>query len=766
MLLGNADRVAAASASALSLPALLAALAPSATDVGAATWMRPATALGVLATSAALVLAGLQLRGRKLSATMQGARSLLASVPIAIAIERALGSSAEATSTWGRLPILAALALALLGLALLIDAWRRRSATTESASLVSGSSAARASRLGPRVLFHGACLIVLGQSWFSLVSLAVAWSSAPELDHSSHVLPAAVAALGVLALGCSSLRPDEGLFALLGDRGPAGKTTRWLLPLGAGLPLLLGWGMVWGYQVGVLDLPLGFALFSTSLSLGLIALRWLGSRDQHAFEVERGAAAARLQDAARAAERDRRRFQAIFDAMFQAIFVLSPDGKLLEANRTALGLWGSKGFIGQPLWLAPEWQGEPAAQLERAVSRAANGHFVRYTSVFDGHPEHSKSFDFSILPITDSSGSAQLLILEARDISEIEMARKALLESEDRFARSIQYSAIGFALVDLQGRWLRVNPMLCEILGRSEPELLAVTFQDITHPSDLQTDLELMQGLLAGESSHYHMEKRYLQKDGSPVWCLLSVSLVRSVDGDPRYFVSQVQDISQRKAAEAETQQSLREKEMLLREIHHRVKNNLQIVSSILRLARTKLTEPAHQELFDECQGRIRSMGLIHEQLYRAEALGRIDFAEHLRQLCQLARQMWGSASKVELALELEMVWLDLDTAVPLGLIANEVISNAFKHAFPGGRAGKVSIALQTHADLLSLTIRDNGVGLGKSFDLGRSNSLGMRIVTSLARQIRGEFELGGEGGVEFRLRVGANEPALERGAA
>jgi PAS domain S-box-containing protein len=321
-------------------------------------------------------------------------------------------------------------------------------------------------------------------------------------------------------------------------------------------------------------------------------------------------------------------------------------------------------------------------------------------------------------------------------------------------------------LVDLQGRWLRVNPMLCEILGRTEQELLSVTFQDITHVADLQTDLDLMRDLLAGESSHYHMEKRYLLKDGSPIWCLLSVSLVRSGDGAPRYFVSQVQDISLRKAAELEIQQSLREKEVLLREIHHRVKNNLQIVSSILRLARANLTEPVHKELFDECQGRVRSMALIHEQLYRAEALGRIDFAEHLRQLCQLARQMWGSGSKVELALDLQVVWLELDTAVPLGLIANEVISNAFKHAFPAGRPGKVTIALDYEGAVLSLSIRDNGVGLARNFDAARSSSLGMRIVSNLVRQIRGEFELGGDGGVEFRLRMGSSEPALERGAA
>src|SRR5690606_25480688 len=186
---------------------------------------------------------------------------------------------------------------------------------------------------------------------------------------------------------------------------------------------------------------------------------------------------------------------------------------------------------------------------------------------------------------------------------------------------AMEYAAIGIALVSLDGRFLKVNRAFCEIVGYSEPELCELSFQDITHPDDLEADLAQAEALLAGRISHYHMEKRYFHKSGRVVSILLSGSIVRSAGGEPRVFVAEVQDITARKADEARLRASVAEKEVLLREIHHRVKNNLQVISSMLRLQAARAGSKELGAMFEDAQARISAMALIHDRLYQSQNL-------------------------------------------------------------------------------------------------------------------------------------------------
>jgi PAS domain S-box-containing protein len=146
-----------------------------------------------------------------------------------------------------------------------------------------------------------------------------------------------------------------------------------------------------------------------------------------------------------------------------------------------------------------------------------------------------------------------------RDNAELRRVQEELRQSKERFQGAFDYAAIGMALVATDGRWLQVNRSVCDITGYSQPELLATTFQAITHPEDLDADLEYVRQMLAGEIRHYHMEKRYFHKRGHIVWILLSVSLVHDAQGDPLYFISQIQDITRRKEAEKEKESLIRQ---------------------------------------------------------------------------------------------------------------------------------------------------------------------------------------------------------------
>jgi len=199
---------------------------------------------------------------------------------------------------------------------------------------------------------------------------------------------------------------------------------------------------------------------------------------------------------------------------------------------------------------------------------------------------------------------------------------------------------------------------------------------------------------------------------------------------------------------------SLREKELLLKELHHRVKNNLQVISSLLNLQARELRDPETVRLFQESQGRVRSMALIHEQLYRSEDLARIDFAAYVEQLIAHLRHGVGSSGgRVDFRLDVEPVPLSLDLAIPCGMIVNELVSNALEHAFPDGRTGEIGVEFSRDEAGFRLTIADDGVGMSAEWADGQGTSLGMKVVQALAKQLHGEFDVRQDGGTTFVLR-------------
>lgn len=199
---------------------------------------------------------------------------------------------------------------------------------------------------------------------------------------------------------------------------------------------------------------------------------------------------------------------------------------------------------------------------------------------------------------------------------------------------------------------------------------------------------------------------------------------------------------------------SLQQRETLLREIHHRVKNNMQVMSSLLSLQARAAMHPETRRVLEDNQNRIQSMALLHEILYQSEDLALVDFPKYvLRTVDYLFRSAGVDARQIRLHTELDQLALELDDALPFGLLISEVVSNSLKHAFPEGRAGEVSVLLHQQSDTtISLILSDDGIGLPRELDWTTSRSLGLRLVRALAQQLRGTLEIRSQRGTEVRL--------------
>ncbi|VTR92980.1 pas domain-containing protein : PAS domain S-box OS=Methanobacterium sp. Maddingley MBC34 GN=B655_1763 PE=4 SV=1: MASE1: PAS_3: PAS_4: PAS_8: PAS_4: PAS_4: PAS_9: HisKA_2: HATPase_c [Gemmata massiliana] len=361
-------------------------------------------------------------------------------------------------------------------------------------------------------------------------------------------------------------------------------------------------------------------------------------------------------------------------------------------------------------------------------------------------------------PWRKARGEIGGLVFYTQVITDRIRAADALRESEERFRSAFDSAPIGVALVSPDGRWLKVNQSVCALVGYSEAELLTIDFQTITHPDDLGADLALVEQVLRGELPSYQMEKRYFHKTGHVIDVLLSVSLVRDARGQPLYFISQIQDITERKRAEVRLLASVHEKEVMLKEIHHRVKNNLQIISTLLDLQSDGITDPAALAAFRESRGRVRSMALIHERLYRSENLASVEFGTYVRNLAEdLFRAYRADDEAIRLAVSVSVPPVPLDIAIPCGLLVNELISNCLKYAFADREGGMIAVSLApeepgTHL----LTVADDGVGLPPGFDFRHTTSFGLQLVNTLVEQLGGDIALDGTSGTRFTIRFPA----------
>jgi two-component sensor histidine kinase len=226
-------------------------------------------------------------------------------------------------------------------------------------------------------------------------------------------------------------------------------------------------------------------------------------------------------------------------------------------------------------------------------------------------------------------------------------------------------------------------------------------------------------------------------------------------EGKPLRSVGIVQDITDRKQAEEKIRRSLEEKEVLLREIHHRVKNNMQIVSSLLMLQSRNIEDKKYKDMFIDSQNRINSMALIHEKLYQSESIAQINFKEYISDIVSNIFESYSIKRNIKIDINVENIPIKIDYAVPCGLIINELVTNSLKYAFPDDRQGNIKISVKKEDNnMIRLSISDDGIGIPKDMDIRNTKSLGLHLVTALAEaQLHGQIILNREKGTEFQIR-------------
>ena len=365
----------------------------------------------------------------------------------------------------------------------------------------------------------------------------------------------------------------------------------------------------------------------------------------------------------------------------------------------------------------------------------------------------------------DEKGNISEFQSVGRDITERKTAEEKLKESEDKYRQLVEQSLQGIVVIQ-DFRIVYANTAFCNISGYSADELGALKRQQVQaliHPDDQTFVWSRFKARLAGKKVEPRYEYRGLRKDGSIIWLEMRAARIE-FQGRPA-IQGAVNDISERKKILDQLKLSLKEKEALLREIHHRVKNNLQIVSSLLNLQTRCIDNEDYQRFFRESQNRIKSMVLVHEKLYQTADLANIKPSDYLSSLLQQLFNAYNiSPGSIILKGNIADFPMIIDIAIPCGLLVNELVSNSLKHAFPGliGYSAEdikktfkerpeiaIDLALDEKGNV-KLIISDNGVGFPDNLDFQKTESLGLQLVCALVKQLDGSIKMEKTQGTRF----------------
>jgi len=343
-------------------------------------------------------------------------------------------------------------------------------------------------------------------------------------------------------------------------------------------------------------------------------------------------------------------------------------------------------------------------------------------------------------PLFSKDGQVCQVLGVSTDITEQKLAKELLQRSEEQLQLALNAAHMGNWDWNIQTGKFTWSNNLKQLYGLPpNAEDTYETFLASVHPEDRDYINQANQRAFE-KGEDCHLKFRVIWSDGSIHWIESKGQIFFDEIGQPIRMTGIDLDITQRKQAEAQIKESLREKEVLLQEIHHRVKNNLQVISSLLDLQSLHIKEPKMLEMFRDSCNRVKSMALVHENLYQSKNYAKVNFREYIESLMMNLFQVYGvKGDRMTLEQEIDIVALNIDTAIPCGLIINELVSNALKHAFPDKNPGLISILFKVNKEQhYTLIVRDNGKGLPSCFNINSLNTLGLQLVDILRSFLSG----------------------------
>ncbi len=325
-------------------------------------------------------------------------------------------------------------------------------------------------------------------------------------------------------------------------------------------------------------------------------------------------------------------------------------------------------------------------------------------------------------------------------------------KAEERYGTLIESARDIISTITVDGKFTSLNSAFEEITGWSAKKWIGIEFKRLVHPDDMAKAEQNFRNTFDGNISKPN-EVRFLCKNGE--YFTGEVLITPLYTGDKiNEILGLVRDITERKKSEESIRNSLREKETLLKEIHHRVKNNLQIISSLLQLQTNKLSDPFITDILKDLRTRVIAMTIIHKQFYQSEFLSRIDIKNYAEQLTQQLFYIYGiNQDSISFSVISDKIELDMETALPCGLIINEIISNSIKHAFKGIIKPEIILDFKkTEDDRYVLNIKDNGIGFNNAVNFKNAESMGLQLINTLVNQLDGQIRLNSENGTEYTL--------------
>lgn len=476
------------------------------------------------------------------------------------------------------------------------------------------------------------------------------------------------------------------------------------------------------------------------------------------------------------------KFRAVAESM-PAEIVIYQGTKYIYANPYAEILTGYsvEEIVGQNFWEFTHPEFKETAK-ERGLKRL-RGELTpdRYEMKILTKSGEEKWLDYSA-SVFELNGEPAVLGT-AVDITKRKLTESALSESDERYRAFIQQSTEGIYRIEFKkpidtakgaeeqvklmfkyGFIGECNDITASLYGfKSSAELIGKGLDHFLVPDDEASYDFLCDFIKSGYRTN-NKQSNEINKDGKTVYFANNAIGIREDGHLLRMWVIR-RDITDMKKSEEMLKHSLFEKEVLLKEIHHRVKNNLQIVTSLLKLQSAYITDKKSKELFKESQNRVQSMALIHQRLYQSKNIGSINISEYSKTLITQIMQSFGvDFSKIIVQVKAENIFMTIDNAIPCGLIINELATNSLKHAFPDNRGGNISLKIVYIDNDYEIDFSDNGIGISKEFDIGKTSSFGLKLVKTLVDQVKGSIQIISENGTKFRIKFSdiSNKERLE----